>query len=85
MHEFVSFNRQVFPTNQVKIAGISSAAFYGNGIFTTVAVYNNKPFLWEKHWQRLTKNAVQLGINISPFSELDVKRSEERRVGKECA
>ena len=32
-------------------------------------------FLWEKHWQRLTKNAVQLGINISPFSELDVKNT----------
>ena len=75
MHEFVSFNHQISPANQVKINGISAATFYGNGIFTTIAVYHSKPFLWEKHWQRLTKNAVQLGIDISDFSEESVKNA----------
>ena len=75
MHDFVSFNHQISPANQVKINGISAATFYGNGIFTTIAVYHSKPFLWEKHWQRLTKNAVQLGIDISDFSEESVKNA----------
>ena len=74
MHEFVSFNRQISPSNQVRVNGISSATFYGNGIFTTVAIYNSKPFLWDKHWQRLTKNADQLGIDFSEFSEQTVKK-----------
>jgi 4-amino-4-deoxychorismate lyase len=73
MHEFVSFNRQIFRSNQVKINGISSATLYGSGIFTTIAVYNSKPFLWEKHWQRLTENAFRIGIDFLQFSEEIVK------------
>src|SRR5437879_813542 len=75
MHEFISFNRLISPSNQAKINGISSASFYGNGIFTTIAVYNSKPFLWEKHWQRLTENAERIGIDFSECSEEYVKNA----------
>src|SRR5829696_5941757 len=75
MHELISFNRQISPSQQVKIPSISSATLYGCGIFTTIAVYQSEPFLWEKHWQRLRKNAAQLGIDFSGFSEESVKNA----------
>jgi branched-subunit amino acid aminotransferase/4-amino-4-deoxychorismate lyase len=31
----------------------SNAFLYGKGVFTTVAIFGGKPFLWEKHWRRL--------------------------------
>ena len=40
---------------------------YGKGVFTTVAVVNGAPFLWDKHWRRLTANAEKLEIDISQF------------------
>ena len=69
MHKFVNFNLQITPAESTFISANSAAAFYGKGIFTTVAIYNFKPFLWEKHWERLTANAKQIGIDLSQFTE----------------
>jgi branched-subunit amino acid aminotransferase/4-amino-4-deoxychorismate lyase len=51
---------------------LTSAALYGKGIFTTIAVFDGAPFLWEKHWPRLTSNAAKLEIDISDFAEAEV-------------
>ncbi len=59
-----------------------SAALYGKGIFTTAAVYDGAPFLWEKHWRRLTDNAARLGIDLSEYSEELVKQVLERSVAE---
>jgi len=69
MHNFVGFNHQILAAETAFLSAISSAALYGKGIFTTIAIYNSKPFLWEKHWQRLTANSQKIGICLSEFSE----------------
>jgi branched-subunit amino acid aminotransferase/4-amino-4-deoxychorismate lyase len=69
MHKFVSFNLQILPAEKVFIRAISSAALYGKGIFTTLAIYNTKPFLWEKHWRRLQENSAKLNIDLTDFDE----------------
>ena len=75
MHAFSSFNYQIFSSDKIKLPAISSAAFYGRGIFTTVAIYNRKAFLWAKHWRRLTENAVKIGLDLSGFSDLTVENA----------
>jgi len=69
MHENVFYNGQIFSAADASINGVSSAALYGKGIFTTIAVRNKEPFLWEKHWKRLGNNARHLRISIADFSE----------------
>ena len=73
MHKFISFNRQILPAEQDLISPISSAALYGKGIFTTLAIYNAKPFLWEKHWRRLLTHSAKLNIDLTNFDEESVK------------
>ena len=51
---------------------VSSDRLYGKGIFTTLAVFDGKPFLWENHWRRLTKSVAKLGIDISAYDERSV-------------
>lgn len=75
MSEFVSFNHQILPVSETNLSAASSASLYGKGVFTTVAIYNSKPFLWNKHWQRLTENAEKIGIDLSEFSAASVKNS----------
>lgn len=75
MHKFASFNHEIFPASKININSISSAALYGKGIFTTLAIYNTEPFLWEKHWCRLIQNAGKLSIDLSFFIEKKVKDS----------
>jgi branched-subunit amino acid aminotransferase/4-amino-4-deoxychorismate lyase len=75
MHEHVSFNREIMRAENAFISAASSTALYGKGIFTTLAIYNAKPFLWNKHWLRLTANAEKTGIDLSEFSEETVKKT----------
>lgn len=51
---------------------LSSAALYGKGVFTTIAFVEGAPFLWEKHWRRLTAHAAKLDIDLSEYSEAEV-------------
>jgi branched-subunit amino acid aminotransferase/4-amino-4-deoxychorismate lyase len=69
MHKFVSFNSRTVESSEPALPALASAALYGKGIFTTIAIYNSTPFLWEKHWRRLAGNAAYLGIDLSEFSE----------------
>lgn len=82
MHKFASFNHKILPTNHININAISSASLYGKGIFTTLTIYNSKPFLWEKHWRRLNDNAEKLGVDLSEFNEQKVYNSLENIIEK---
>ncbi|CAN5717045.1 branched chain amino acid--2-keto-4-methylthiobutyrate aminotransferase [soil metagenome] len=73
MHNFVGFNHQIIPAETAFLSAVSSAALYGRGIFTTVAIYNSKPFLWEKHFERLIENSQKIGIDLSEFLEETVE------------
>lgn len=64
MHEFVSFDNKIVRADKAGISAASSAALYGKGVFTTIAIHDGKPFLWEKHWQRLQGDAARVGIHI---------------------
>lgn len=74
MHQFVSFNRQILSANEANLTAISSATLYGKGIFTTIAIYDKTPFLWEKHWLRLLDNASRIGLNFD-FAEKGICES----------
>ncbi len=74
-HKKIFFNNRILSAENISLSAISSAALYGKGVFTTLAIYQSKPFLWEKHWERLTENADKIGIDLSGFSEQSVKSS----------
>jgi len=51
------------------IPALSSAALVGRGVFTTIAIADRKPFLWEKHWRRLKENSGRVHIDLGEFPE----------------
>ena len=57
---------------KARVAPVSSAMLYGRGVFTTLAIYNSKPFLWSKHWQRLIAHADKLDIDQAGCTEKGV-------------
>ena len=73
MNKPVSLNFRILPAEKTFLAAVSSAALYGKGVFTSLAVYNSRPFLWEKHWRRLRENAAKIGVDLSDFHEKTVK------------
>jgi len=73
--ELVSLDSKIIPSPDSSIGAFSSAALYGKGVFTSLAIHDAKPFLWEKHWRRLTHDAGVLGIDLMEFSEESVRRA----------
>jgi branched-subunit amino acid aminotransferase/4-amino-4-deoxychorismate lyase len=57
---------------KARVAAVSSATLYGRGVFTTLAIYDSKPFLWSKHWQRLAAHAAKLDIDHTGCTEKSV-------------
>lgn len=50
----------------------SNLFLYGKGVFTTVAVFGGEPFLWDKHWRRLSENASVVGLETAMLDEAAV-------------
>jgi aminodeoxychorismate lyase len=69
----ISKNFEIFNATEAKIGALSSAVFYGCGVFTTIAIYNQKPFQWERHWKRLEQDSQRL--NIQPPEEEKLKNA----------
>jgi branched-subunit amino acid aminotransferase/4-amino-4-deoxychorismate lyase len=72
VHPVIYLNKTMVEATKARVAPVSSAMLYGRGVFTTVAIYNSAPFLWSKHWQRLTVHATKLDIDYTGCTETGV-------------
>jgi len=62
MHKVALFNGKIVDVDEANLSALSSAALYGRGVFTTIAIYEGKPFLFDKHLRRLRANADAIGL-----------------------
>jgi branched-subunit amino acid aminotransferase/4-amino-4-deoxychorismate lyase len=62
MHGHVILNRRLLEAGRARLHAVTSAALYGRGVFTTVAVHRGRPFLWDEHWARLLAHAERVGV-----------------------
>ena len=81
MHPVISLNRTMMEATKARVAAVSSASLYGRGVFTTLAVYESKPFLWSKHWQRLTAHAAKVNIDHTGCTEKSVGEALTKLIG----
>jgi branched-subunit amino acid aminotransferase/4-amino-4-deoxychorismate lyase len=72
MHPVIYLNKTMVEATKARVAPVSSAMLYGRGVFTTLAIYNSQPFLWSKHWQRLTAHANKLDVDYTGCTEKGV-------------
>jgi aminodeoxychorismate lyase len=66
--------------SKARVAPVSSAMLYGRGVFTTLAIYGSKPFLWSKHWERLTANAEQLDVDLTGCTQKGVGEALQKLI-----
>jgi branched-chain amino acid aminotransferase len=67
MHRLASFNGSPVESSEPKLAAFASGALYGKGVFTTIAILDRRPLLWEKHWRRLKADASRVGIDLHAY------------------
>ncbi|HET6851697.1 MAG TPA: aminotransferase class IV [Pyrinomonadaceae bacterium] len=72
MHPVIYLNKTMVEATKARVAPVSSAMLYGRGVFTTLAIHDSQPFLWSKHWQRLTAHAKRLDVDFTGCTEKGV-------------
>ena len=75
MHPVIYLNKVMLEATKARVAPVSSAMLYGRGVFTTVAIYNGKPFLWPEHWRRLKDHAARLSVDTAGLNESNLGES----------
>jgi aminodeoxychorismate lyase len=80
MHPVIYLNRVMLEATKARVAPVSSAMLYGRGVFTTVAIYNGKPFLWPRHWQRLQNHAERLSVDTGGANERNIGEALQKLV-----
>ena len=80
MHPVIYLNRTMVAATKARVAPVSSAMLYGRGVFTTIAIYDGKPFLWPEHWRRLLDHAKQLSIDCGGCTEAGVGEALQKLI-----
>jgi aminodeoxychorismate lyase len=80
VHPVIYLNKVMLEATKARVAPVSSAMLYGRGVFTTVAVYDGKPFLWPEHWRRLKDHADRLSVNTTGTTERNVGEALKKLV-----
>ena len=80
MHPVIYLNKVMLEATKARVAPVSSAMLYGRGVFTTVAIYNGKPFLWPEHWRRLKDHAERLKVDCAGVNERNVGEAVRKLV-----
>lgn len=69
MHSHIVLNNRIVDGAKARVEAVNSATLYGRGVFTTLAVYGGRPFLWTEHWERISNHAERSGIDLHDVDE----------------
>lgn len=70
LHKFVCHNGRFAPMEEVRLSPGQAGLLNGWALFTTLRIYDGKPFGFGRHWKRLATDAsrVNLPLGCSPES-----------------
>ncbi|HVF48392.1 MAG TPA: aminotransferase class IV [Pyrinomonadaceae bacterium] len=85
MHTWIHINGRIIRAENAYTSAVSTAAFYGKGVFSTIAITDGKPLLWSKHWRRLALDAAKVGIDLTGHSEETTRKALEELIERNAA
>jgi branched-subunit amino acid aminotransferase/4-amino-4-deoxychorismate lyase len=71
----VWLNGRVLPEARARISVLDRGFLYGDAVFETVRIYSGRPFLWRRHYQRMTRSLDLLGMR-KPAVDLETAMRE---------
>lgn len=70
MGDFASINGDIVKSNKATVSVFDPGFMFGDGLFETFRVYHGRPFLLDRHLERLGKGLDALGIENTPDNEV---------------
>ena len=66
IHRFVLHNDAIVPSDEAVLRPGQVGLFSGWGVFSTLRIYRGIPFAFERHWERLARDAALLHVEMPP-------------------
>ncbi|MGH9790322.1 MAG: aminotransferase class IV, partial [Candidatus Acidiferrales bacterium] len=73
LHRYAYHNERMVAMEQVRLSPGQAGLLSGWGLFTTLRIFEGVPFAFERHWQRLEKDARRTHLPM-PFEAEKVRR-----------
>jgi branched-chain amino acid aminotransferase len=74
-------NDSIVPLSDARLKPGQSGLLSGWGVFTTLRLYRGQPFQFHHHWERMSRDAARLGVNLNGFLEATVRDAIIRLAG----
>ena len=87
MAQVVNIDGRIVPAAEATISVFDRGFLFGDSIYETLRTYNRKPFLIDRHLQRLQNSAAMLSIDLPvPLAEISTRVSQtvEASANHEC-
>lgn len=88
MHPYVLYNDQIVRSTEPLLRPGQLGFLSGWGVFTTLRIYDSVPFAFERHWQRMSRDAQLLHVPLVQKPEqvrASLLRLIEANAAKEAA
>ena len=62
---FVVFNNKLISSKDINLTNKNRGFLYGDGFFESIKIFNQSPFNFNNHYNRIELSAVFLGLEFS--------------------
>jgi branched-chain amino acid aminotransferase len=69
MDTLIFHNGRIIPLSKARLSPGQMGLLMGWGVFTTLRVYEGKPFAFDRHWARMSHDAERLGMSLGREQE----------------
>jgi branched-chain amino acid aminotransferase len=81
IHRYVSHNGKVMPVEQARLSPGQEGLINGWGLFTTLRVFEGRPFAFERHMKRLRRDAARTHVPF-PFADEEMRAQVDELIRK---
>jgi len=74
MDSLIYHNDRIVPLSEARLSPGQMGLLMGWGVFTTLRIYQGVPFAFDRHWHRMSHDAVRLGIALD-YGQEDVRQA----------
>jgi branched-chain amino acid aminotransferase len=75
MDRLILHNDRILPVSEARLSPGQSGLLSGWGVFTTLRLYRGEPFQFHHHWERMSRDAARLGVDLAGFTEAAVRQA----------
>jgi branched-chain amino acid aminotransferase len=75
MDRLILHNDSILPVSDASLSPGQSGLLAGWGVFTTLRLYRGQPFQFHHHWERMSRDAARLGVDLTGFAETAVREA----------